>query len=41
MAEDHPGAGLNFQVKQTCFLRASKIKDLLLGEFDIVNILTA
>lgn len=40
MAEDHPGAGFNFQVAQTVFLRPGKIKDLLLGEFNIANILT-
>ena len=41
MSEDHPGTRFNFQVPQTFFLRAGKICHLLLGKFNILNILAA
>lgn len=41
MPENNAGTRFNFEVPQTFFLRAGKIRDLLLGEFNILNILTA
>ena len=41
MAEDHAGARFNFEIPQALFLRAGKIRHLLLGKFNILNILAA
>ncbi|MNO09051.1 hypothetical protein D3C81_2320150 [compost metagenome] len=41
MAENNAGARFDLKIAQTLFLCTGKIKHLLLGEFDIVNILAA
>ena len=41
MPENNAGTRFNFQITQAFFLRAGKIRHLLLGEFNILNILAA
>ncbi len=41
MPENNAGARFNFQIPQTRFLRAGKIRHLLLGKFNILNVLAA